>query len=142
MSEFYQNSAAAKIIQRFSIKQILRFGFVGFITAAIDYLTLYVLVEYFAVNYLLATAVGFFIGSTLNYILSLFYVFEGGRFKTKFAEFGVFIIFTALGLALNHLIMWGGVDVLKSNYLFIKIVSLVLVTLFNFLTKKFLVFKN
>ena len=142
MSKIYPNLTVAKIIQRFSTKQVLRFGVVGAVTATIDYIILYILVEYFVVNYLFATAIGFFVGSTLNYALSLFYVFEGGRFNTKFSEFSVFIIFTALGLALNHFIMWLGVDVIESNYLLIKIVSLVLVTLFNFLTKKFIVFKN
>jgi len=142
MSDQATTNLRIKILQKFSTNQIFRFAIVGGITAGIDYLVLFILVEYFSLNYLIATAIGFFIGSTLNYILSLLFVFEGGRFKTKFAEFSVFIIFTALGLALNHLIMWFGVDILESNYLFIKIVSLILVTLFNFLTKKFLVFKN
>ena len=141
MSDYYLDHLKIKVENRFYLNQIVRFGIVGGVTAAIDYLTLFILVEYFSVNYLFATAIGFFIGSTLNYILSIFFVFESGRFKTKFAEFSMFIIFTVLGLALNHSIMWFGVDVLVANYLLIKIVSLIIVTLFNFLTKKFLVFK-
>lgn len=122
--------------------QIIRFAIVGGFTAAIDYIILYLLVEYYDINYLLSTAIGFFVGSSINYILSIIYVFEGGRFRAKGIEFTVFIIFTALGLLLNHLIMWLGVDKIQSSYLLIKIVSLILVTLFNFLTKKYLVFKN
>ncbi len=141
MPETYQN-VIFKVLNKPQIYQIIKFGIVGMITAAVDYFLLYALVEFYSMNYLTATAIGFFVGSTLNYILSLLFVFEGGRFKSKFTEFSVFIIFTAIGLVLNHLIMWFGVDILESNYLAIKIISLVLVTLFNFLTKKFLVFKD
>jgi putative flippase GtrA len=122
--------------------QILRFAVVGGFTAALDYASLFILVEFYEINHLISAAIGFFIGSTSNYVLSIIFVFEGGKFKSLYTEFFIFIFFTILGLLLNHLIMWLGVDVIKTNYLIIKAISLILVTLFNFLSKKHIVFKR
>lgn len=137
-----KNSTIHALIKTITSNQIIRFAIVGGFTAAIDYASLFLLVEIYSINYLLATAIGFFVGSSLNYILSLLFVFEGGRFKSRIMEFIIFIVFTALGLLLNHLTMWFGVEITRMNYLLVKIISLILVTLFNFLTKKYLVFKN
>lgn len=124
-----------------NIIQFTRFVFAGSITASIDCLILFLGVEIFHINYLIAAAIGFILGSSLNYILSVKWVFISGKFKNKVIEFNIFILFTFFGLGLNHLIMYLGVENLKVDYKGVKIIALVLVTLFNFLTKKYFVFK-
>lgn len=125
-----------------NIMQLTRFVFAGGITASIDCLILFLGVEFFHINYLIAAAIGFIFGSSLNYLLSIKWVFNSGKFKNKIIEFNIFILFTFLGMGLNHLIMYLGVENLRVDYKGVKIISLVLVTLFNFLTKKFFVFKG
>lgn len=58
--------------------QILRFILIGGYTALLDFATLFVLTEYFKVNYLLSAAIGFILGSSVNYLLRIKSDFLGG----------------------------------------------------------------
>ncbi len=120
--------------------QFLRFILVGGSTAFIDFLLLFILTYFFNVNYLVSAAIGFLIGSTLNYLLSIKWVFINGKFSKLYTEFIVFLIFTTLGLVLNHFVMFIFSEILLYNYMISKMISLIIVTLFNFLTKKYLIF--
>ncbi len=121
-------------------KQIFMFLMVGGFTFVLDYLLMLFLIEFFQVNYLVSTGLGFIFGSIINYYLSLMYVFESGKYKKKKTEFIIFMVFTIIGLGLNHLIMYSGSSLLMIDYKLVKIISLIIVTAFNFLTKKIFVF--
>ncbi len=129
-------------IQKILDEQIIRFTIIGGITASIDYGIMFCLIEFFSINYLIATGIGFIAGSVLNYLLSILWVFERGRYKNQTIEFTLFLLFTLIGFVLNHLIMWVGVDFLYISYMIVKIFSLVVITLFNYISKKYLVFKR
>ncbi|VAW20111.1 hypothetical protein MNBD_BACTEROID01-281 [hydrothermal vent metagenome] len=129
-------------IQKVLDEQFIRFTIIGGATASIDYGIMYCLIEVFSINYLIATGIGFIVGSVLNYLLSILWVFERGRYKNQTIEFSLFLLFTLIGFVLNHLVMWVGVDFLYISYMIVKIFSLVVITLFNYLSKKYLVFKR
>lgn len=59
--------------------QVARFAIIGAITASLDFVTMIALVRYAGAGYLIATAVGFCVGSVVNYILSILWVFRSGR---------------------------------------------------------------
>ena len=120
--------------------QIVRFLIVGGITFGLDMAVLVILIDYFEVYYLFSAAAGFIIGSALNYVLSIMFVFHSGRFNRRTNEFIVFIILTLVGVLLNHGVMYLGHGIILINYKVVKVVSLVIVTIFNFLIKKFIVF--
>lgn len=120
--------------------QVMKFLLVGIFTFAVDYSLMVIFVEVLDVNYLYSTAFGFIAGSILNYYLSVKYVFVNGKYKNMKTEMFVFMIFTFLGLALNHLIMYTGCSLMENDYRLIKVLSLVMVTIFNFITKKLFVF--
>ena len=120
--------------------QIIKFLLVGGATFIVDYLIMVVLVEFLNVYYLISTAIGFLVGSTLNYLLSIKFIFISGKYKKRETEFIIFMIFTIMGLLLNHLIMYFSTSLILLDYKFGKIASLIIVTIFNFLTKKFIVF--
>jgi len=122
--------------------QILRFIVVGISTVFLDFTTLIGLVEILKVNYLVAATIGFFVGSIANYFLSVKFVFEVGKYSNKMIEFVIFIIITIIGLILNYFIMYFFTDILLFSYVIAKIISLFIVTISNFLMKKFLVFKG
>jgi len=89
---------------------------------------------------LISTALGFIAGSALNYALSIYFVFHSGRFEKRSNEFIVFINISLLGVLLNHSVMYLGFGVMMINYKIVKFASLVIVTIFNYLTKKYIVF--
>jgi putative flippase GtrA len=122
------------------LDQSIRFILVGICTAGIDLALLVALVEYIHMSYLSAAAISFLTGSTSNYFLSILWVFYRRRYRNMFFEYSTFIILTCLGLGLNQVSLYLGVLYIHIHYIYIKLFSLVLVTLFNFVTKKFIVF--
>ena len=125
-----------------SIPQIIRFLIVGSFTFSIDLVVLVILTSYLNIHYLLSAACGFITGSTLNYFLSITFVFESGRFNKRSKEIFLFFFFTIFGLVLNHIIMYVGHGLILLDYKIAKFISLVLVTAFNFTSKKYFVFIN
>jgi len=121
--------------------QIVKFLIVGGFTFTIDYLTMILLTEMFDANYLLSAGIGFIIGSTVNYLLSVKLVFVNGKYSAKEMEIFLFMVFLGLGLSLNQLTIYMGSDLFNIDYRVVKIGSLMIVTIFNFLTKKIFVFK-
>src|SRR2546428_9436920 len=120
-------------------QQGLRFILVGATTAFLDYSTLYLLTVRLGWGYLLSAAVGFMLGSTCNYVISVNGVFVPGKFRRKI-EFSFFIITSFVGLMLNQLVMWLLVEIQGINYLYAKAFAVAIVTLWNFSMKKRFVF--
>ena len=56
--------------------------------------------------------------------------------KNSRKNFIIFIVFSIIGLGLTELIMWFGTDVIKINYLIVKIIATGIVMIFNFITRK------
>ncbi|UNC93595.1 GtrA family protein [Candidatus Contubernalis alkaliaceticus] len=121
--------------------QILRFLMVGILAAAIDMGLLILLVEAFSLYYLLAGLISFIAAVIFNYLVSRIWVFQGGRYS-RGLEFMVFVGVSAAGLALNQLILLTLVDMLKVHYQPAKIISIMVVALWNYILKKKFVFKG
>ena len=118
------------------IKQLFRFGIVGIIAFLIDFFVLYIFTSLFQVYYLLSSVISFTISTVFNYYASVKWVFDVDEHKSKQKNFITFIIFSLIGLALNQLIMWVGVDIFCVYYLIVKIISTAIVMVFNFVTRK------
>ena len=122
--------------------QIYRFLIVGLSTVTLDMVILYSMVEFLSIHYLISAAVAFLVASVTNYFLSIRFVFYQGRYSHQSIEFTFFLVFTGAGLILNQLVMYSLTDLAKVEYLLSKFAALVLVTSFNFITKKYFVFKK
>lgn len=116
--------------------QILKFGVVGGIAFVIDYVTLIICKEIININVLLSAAIAFTVSVIFNYILSIKWVFDVNKEKNSRKNFIIFIVFSIIGLGLTELIMWFGTDVIKINYLIVKIIATGIVMIFNFITRK------
>jgi putative flippase GtrA len=136
----YLTKIISKNISEDNFIQIFRFILIGGFTAMLDFITLFALTDFFNINYLLSAGVGFILGSSINYWLSIKWVFTRGKFNNYASEFSVFILFTFLGLLLNQLIMYICTGLLLWLYLYSKMVAIIIVTIFNYLTKKYIVF--
>lgn len=118
----------------------LRSIFVGGIAATADMGMVYVLVDFINIHYLISSTLGFIFGILINYYLSIFWVFEKKKLKRKTVEFTIFAIIGILGLLLNNLIMWFFTDIVTFHYLLSKIIAIILVFIFNFFTRKKILF--
>lgn len=116
--------------------QIFKFIMVGGLAFVIDYLTLIICKEVFNLNVLVSAAIAFTVSVIFNYILSIKWVFDVDKSKSEKKNFVIFIVFSIIGLLLTELIMWVGTDILKVNYLLVKIIATAIVMVFNFVTRK------
>lgn len=117
------------------IIQLIKFGIVGVVATLIDMAVLVVLKEFLNVDVLPASAAAFAVSVIANYILSMLFVFKGGK-NSKVKEFIIFIALSIGGLLLNQFIMWLGTEVLTAYYLWVKLFALVFVPVYNFVTRK------
>lgn len=117
-------------------KQVIKFGLVGGIAFVIDYGILFIATEVIGIYYLLSSCISFVISLVFNYRASILWVFHVNEEKSKANVFSLFVIFSIVGLLINQLIMWVGVEHLYLHYLFVKIIATAIVMVFNFITRK------
>ena len=115
--------------------QVIRFAIVGAISAFVDVGVLVVLKELLCVDVLLSSAISFCVSVTVNYLLSMTFVFKGKN-QSKLHEFIIFALLSAGGLGLNQLILWIGVKFTSVYYLVVKFLAMVIVPVYNFITRK------
>jgi len=118
------------------IAQIMKFGVVGVIAFLIDYGLMVFLTEVFHVDYLISATISFTVAVVFNYLASMRYVFSHKEGLSRRREFIIFVALSVVGLLLNDLLMWVGVDLLAVDYRVTKIVVTVMVMVYNFVTRK------
>lgn len=115
--------------------QLIKFAIVGVIAAIVDVGVLVLLKELLNVHVLLASTISFAVSVTVNYILSMTFVFKGKN-ENKIKEFIIFVLLSIGGLCLNELIIWLGTEFTPVHYLVIKVLAMVIVPVYNFITRK------
>ncbi len=124
------------------LEQMIKFGFVGFLCFFIDYGIMVFLTEVLGVHYLMSSTASFVISVTVNYILSITFVFETDKKKNRFREFVVFVLLSIIGLAINELCMWIAGELLGIHYMISKIGATAIVMVYNFITRKIFIEKK
>ncbi len=119
--------------------QLLRYFFVGGGAFAVDFGLLYLLTEW-GLYYLLSAALAFMTGLTVNYALSVKWVFQEHALHSRIVEFALFTAIGLVGLGLNETIIWMATELAGVYYLFSKIISTVAVFVWNFAARKYLLF--
>ena len=124
------------------IEQMIKFGFVGFLCFFIDYGIMVLLTEVAGIVYLVSSACSFTVSVIVNYILSVTFVFETDKEKSRIKEFIVFVLLSIIGLGINQLCMWFGVELLHISYLIVKIGATAVVMVYNFISRKLIIEKK
>ncbi len=106
-----------------------------------DMLLLHIFVEYAGLHYLVANTIAFVAGTALNYILSILWVFTKQSSYNRKKEFTIFALIGLVGLALNSLFMWMFTDGFGMYYMMSKIITTILVYVWNFFSRKYIIFK-
>lgn len=116
--------------------QFMKFGVVGALAFCIDYGLLALLTEAFGVNYLVSATISFTVSVVFNYLASMRYVFTHKEDMSRRREFVIFVILSVIGLLINNVCMWAGVELLGVQYLIVKIAATAIVMVWNFVTRK------
>lgn len=138
--------------------QIVKFGVVGVICFFID-LGIYTALNFlfrgtgfdgvFPQYYLLSQFVSFVLSTFVNYALSMRYVFVRREDISRRREFIIFFILSVIGLGVNELLLWLGMDVIYAHWqwlrswmsvslaeTFWKLAATAIVMVYNFVTRK------
>lgn len=122
--------------------QLFRYLWVGGIAFIVDYGSLFLLTEYAHLSYLISAAIAFLLGLTVNYLLSISWVFSDSRLNNKMAEFMVFASIGFVGLLLNEVIMYFCCEILNIHYMISKLCSTGIVFFWNFFGRKLILFSK
>jgi len=122
------------------MRQLYRYALVSSVALAVDVGLLYLLTEKVGLNYLVSASLAFLCGLTVNYLLSLGFVFSASRLNRR-REFLLFSLIGLLGLVLNDLIIYLLVMV-QVWYMTAKLAAAVAVFFFNFFLRRLLYQNN
>ena len=120
------------------VLQYAKFAIVGIISVMVDYVFMVFLAENsaFGLDYFQASAFSYTLSVFVNYILSMKYVFQGRDDMGKVKEASIFFMLSLVGLFLNQMIMWAAVELIGLYYVAAKLLSTLLVTNYNFISRK------
>jgi putative flippase GtrA len=120
---------------------LLRAIFASNVAFALDFGLLVVLTEVVKLHYLVSNVIGFMSGTTLLYILSIYWVFSRRSMRSRHLEYGLFIFIGAVGVGLNEALIWTFTEKVHLYYLYSKIVAGCTVFFWNFLSRRRLLFR-
>ena len=121
--------------------QFIRYTAVGGLAFVVDFGSLFLLTDGFGIHYLISAAVAFILGLTVNYLLSISWVFNLRALADKRKEFAIFGAIGLIGLGFNELFIWFFTEHVHFHYLISKACSTFLVFLWNFVARKYILFR-
>lgn len=122
--------------------QLFRYTFVGGFAFIVDFGTLFVLTEFFGIHYLVSAGIAFIFGLTVNYFLSVKWVFNNRVMENRWMEFLLFALIGLVGLGLTELFLWILTNIFLIYYLFSKIITAIIVYFWNFFARKVILFNK
>ncbi len=142
--------------------QFFRSIFVGAIASIADMIVMIICKELFHMPETWAAVFGFTTGLTINYIISTFWVFAKAKVKNRAADFIGFAIIGIIGLFLTELIIapfaeqnifqsagffvrnavFGSLIPIDKYYIIGKCAAIVLVYMWNFFARKFILYRK
>lgn len=121
-------------------RQFVRFAGVGSVSAIAHYGLLILLVQLVGVDAVLASAAGALLGAVVNYSLNYRFTFRSSK---QHQESGLkFVVVAVIGLGLNTLFMWIGVNLLAAHYLLVQLITTGLVLIWSFVGNRWWTFRD
>jgi len=122
------------------VRQFVKFTGVGFVSAIGHYGLLIGLVQLAGVAAVPASAAGAMLGAWINYTLNYHYTFRSSkRHREAVVKFAAV---AGVGLVLNTVFMWVGVELIGAHYLLSQIVTTGLVMIWSFAGNRYWTFQS
>ena len=122
-------------------RKFVLFCFVGGISSLIDLAVLITLVELLSMPVLFAAGVGVLVASVNGYILNRVLTFKN-RSQRIAGQYIAYLLVSIVGLLLTLLCMHMFIEYLQLHYIVAKLITIVLVTSWNFTINHLFVFKE
>lgn len=127
------------------IGQFLRYFVTGGLAFIVDFGVFALSLYYFEIHYLVSNLIGLMAGNVVNYLLSIGWVFSSEKRKMekhRLLEITVFVLISLFGMGLNEFLMYLFVGILVIQEMVSKIVAAIIVLLYNFFARKYILFKK
>ena len=125
---------------RAAAAELLRYGAVSAAALAVDMAGLLLAANF--VHYLWAATAGFLLGAATSYLLSVRWAFRHRRLAAfPRTEFAAFAAIGVAGLGLNNMVIYAAVEHAGSGLLAAKAVAAAITFSFNFLMRKWGLFR-
>ena len=121
--------------------QLFRYVIAGGGLFLIDVVLFYVFAVFLNINYLAVNSTLFLFGSVLNYILSYKWVFLNSNIDSHSRNIKVLMLVLLFSLLLSNLQLYFYIEILTLEKLDSKLLSAVMVFIWNFLARKYFVFR-
>ena len=125
--------------------QFLRYFVTGGLAFVVDFGAFALALYYFDIHYLIANLIGLAAGNVVNYLLTVGWVFSTEKRKMEkhvFLEVVVFVLISLFGMGLNEFLMYVFVGLLAVQEMLSKVVAAIIVLLWNFFARKYILFKS
>jgi putative flippase GtrA len=140
-AEIYRELGLAELFRRLvvyrtqnGLLQMLRYLVVGAVAAVVDTGVLLLLTHVLHVEVLTAGTISFALGTIVNYVLSVLWVFS--RTAYPYVEMALFVLIGAAGLIVNDVVLWVCTQLLDMDVLWSKLVAIVVGFAWNFVLRK------
>ena len=121
-----------------TVTQAAKYLVVGGTCTIVDMGLLYVLTEYAGIYYVLAAALSFTTGVTLNYFMCTGWIFEESKIKNKGVEILLYFVISIIGLLINVTGIWLLTNFLALHFMLSKFLATALTLIWNFCSRKYL----
>jgi putative flippase GtrA len=122
--------------------QFFRYTVSGALATVADFGTYAILVKVLGIHYLIGNAGSSATGITVNYLLSIWWVFPSRHVRSKGLEFAIFVLVGLAALGMSELCMYIGVHVFGIYDILAKVLATGFTLVWNFSMRKLLLFRN
>lgn len=120
--------------------QFLKYLIVGSTAFVADFSVFYFLTEIIHLHYILSSFFSFIVGLMTNYTFATLWVFPSRKIEKRLHEFFLVSIISSGGMLLTLGILWTLTEQFHIYYLISKIITSILVLVYNFSLRKVFVY--
>lgn len=120
-------------------RNLILYGIIGSCSSGLDFLLYTLFVEVFGWHYILSNCISVLAGITTSFTLNRNYNFKI-KDKTR-QRFAIFLTIGLCGMMVSNLILYLCIDIFSWNKIVSKLLSIVLVVIFQFILNKYITFK-
>ena len=119
-------------------RSLVLFLLVGGTSTAVQFIILIIMVEFFGINEIISSSLGYAFSSICNYLLNYFFTFKSNKNHSE--TIIKFLLVVAFGLTLNAISFWV-FNQITSHYIFSQTAALIITTTSNYLLHKHWIYK-
>lgn len=127
-----------------SIKEFIRFSFVGGLMTLINLILFYIFINYLKLNYISSNVISYIIAVILSYFINIRFTFEykESSIREKYIKLINYCCMRLVVLGVDSILLFCFVDILNINVYVSKIVLTVILFIATFGLSKYILTKN